>query len=117
MKVSNETDYGEDLPLHCRPMIPTVNEPDGPNGKSQMSGNKTDNFNISDIFENVLAQRKIELGLVTENKDGEEAEQNENMKVKFETLKSSSILDDYSNSDSTDYRQGSTSSQISKTEP
>lgn len=67
-------------------------------------------FIISDIFEDVLAPElaKIELSLVAENKEREEAEQKENMKVKFEALTSSSILDDYSNSDSTDYRHGST---------
>ena len=68
---------------------------------------------FSDIFEDVLAPElaKIELSLVAENKEREEAEQKENMKVKFEALTSSSILDDYSNSDSTDYRHGSTISK------
>ena len=51
---------------------------------------------------------KIELSLVAENKEKEEAKQKENMKVKFEALTSSSVLDDYSNSDSADYRHGST---------
>ena len=51
---------------------------------------------------------KIELSLVAENKEKEEAKQKENMKVKFEALTSSSVLDDYSNSDSADYRQEST---------
>ena len=67
-------------------------------------------ISFSDIFEDVLAPElaKIELSLVAENKEREEAEQRENMKVKFEALTSSSILDDYSNSDSTDYSHGST---------
>ena len=79
-----------------------------------MSGNKTDKLIFSDIFEDVLAPElaKIELSLVAENKEREEAEQKENMKVKFEALTSSSILDDYSNSDSTDYSHGSTSSRL-----
>ena len=50
---------------------------------------------------------KIELSLVAENKEKEEAKQKENMKVKFEALTSSSVLDDYSTSDSADYRHGS----------
>ena len=52
---------------------------------------------------------KIELSLVAENKEKEEAKQKENMKVKFEALTSSSVLDDYSTSDSADFRHGSTS--------
>ena len=64
---------------------------------------------FSDIFEDVLAPElaKIELSLVAENKEKEETKQKENMKVKFEALTSSSMLDDYSNSDSADYRHGS----------
>ena len=45
--------------------------------------------------------------LVAENKE-KEAKQKENMKVKFEALTSSSMLDDYFTSDSTDYSYGST---------
>ena len=81
--------------------------------QSQMSKNITDTSILrvfSDIFEDVLAPEleKIELSLVAENKEKEEAKQKENMKIKFEALTSSSVLDDYSNSDSSDYRQEST---------
>ena len=50
---------------------------------------------------------KIELSLVAENKE-KEAKQKENLKVKFEALTSSSMLDDYFTSDSNDYSYGST---------
>ena len=81
--------------------------------QSQMSKNITDTSILrvfSDIFEDVLAPEleKIELSLVAENKEKEEAKQKENRKVKFEALTSSSVLDDYSTSDSADYRHGST---------